>query len=81
MKGASRHMHLISVKYLTEELRQLAEAKLRLEGINTGQEDVEVGTFEEYAAMLPFELPRRSNTQRRLCLRVEAQDPDNGAPI
>ncbi|RRT51483.1 hypothetical protein B296_00045701 [Ensete ventricosum] len=34
---------------------QFAEAKLGLEGLSTGQEDVEVGTLEEYATVLPFE--------------------------
>ncbi|RWW09279.1 hypothetical protein GW17_00027236 [Ensete ventricosum] len=42
-KGASRGIHLISEKHLTKELRQtqLAEAKLRSEGLNTRQEDIE----------------------------------------
>ncbi|RWW43070.1 hypothetical protein BHE74_00051309 [Ensete ventricosum] len=44
MKGALRHMHLISEKHLIEGLRpQLAEAKLGSEGLSTGQEDIEAG--------------------------------------
>ena len=35
---------------------QFAEAKLGSEGLSTGQEDAEVGTLEEYAIVLPFEL-------------------------
>ena len=35
---------------------QLAEAKLGSEGLGTGQEDMEVGTLEEYALVLPFKL-------------------------
>ncbi|RRT73197.1 hypothetical protein B296_00012913 [Ensete ventricosum] len=35
---------------------QLAKAKLGSEGLSTEQEDIEAGTLEEYAKMLPFEL-------------------------
>ncbi|RWW08163.1 hypothetical protein GW17_00028417 [Ensete ventricosum] len=35
---------------------QLAEAKLGSKGLSTRQEDVEAGTLEEYATVLPFKL-------------------------
>ena len=38
-------------------MTQLAKAKLGSEGLGMGQEDVEVGTLEEYATVLPFKLP------------------------
>ena len=39
------------------KVTQFTEAKLGLEGLGTGQEDAEAGTLEEYATVLPFELP------------------------
>ena len=36
---------------------QFAEAKLGSKGLNTGQEDAEAGTLEEYTTVLPFKLP------------------------
>ena len=35
---------------------QFAEAKLGSEGLNTGQEDAEAGTLEEYTTVLSFKL-------------------------
>ena len=35
---------------------QFAEAKLGSKGLSTGQDDVEVGTLEEYATVLSFKL-------------------------
>ena len=39
------------------KVTQFTEAKLGSEGLSTGQEDVEAGTLEEYATVLPFKLP------------------------
>ncbi|RRT58055.1 hypothetical protein B296_00034570 [Ensete ventricosum] len=60
-KGASRHMHLIMVKHLTEELRRLnfAKAKLGSEGLDMGQRDMKMGALDDYVIMLPFEMPQR----------------------
>ncbi|RRT70671.1 hypothetical protein B296_00012348 [Ensete ventricosum] len=63
-KGASRGIHLISEKHLTKELRQtqLAEAKLRSEGLSTGQEDIEaaIGELDCFRAHIRLREPDKS---------------------
>ena len=39
------------------KVTQIPEVKLGSEGQDTGQQDAEAGTLEEYAIVLPFELP------------------------
>ena len=60
---------------------QLAEAILKSEGFNTGQEDMKVGTLEEYVVVLLFKLLQRKLCVVEIVLRVGAEDLDNGAPI
>ena len=56
---------------------QLAEAKLGLEGLGTGQEGAEAVTLEEYTIVLPIKLlGRKRCTAEIVPVGVEAQDPD-----
>lgn len=38
-------------------MTQLTEAKLGSKGLDTRQEDIMMGNFEEYALVLSFDLP------------------------
>ncbi|RWW84333.1 hypothetical protein BHE74_00007066 [Ensete ventricosum] len=75
-KGASRGIHLISEKHLTKELRQtqLAEAKLRSEGLNTRQEDIEaaIGELDCFRAHIRLREPDKSEGKAEKGSRYEA---------
>ncbi|RWW34787.1 hypothetical protein GW17_00000425 [Ensete ventricosum] len=80
-------MRSVYAPYLKEafdggtKVTQLAKAKLGAKDLGMGQEYMEAGTLEEYAAVLSFELSRRKRYTAKIVLGAEAQDPDNGAPI
>ena len=56
------HAHYLSESFDREtKTTQLMEVKLGLEGLGTGQKDVEASTLEEYVIVLPFKLSLRNN--------------------
>ncbi|RZR99698.1 hypothetical protein BHM03_00029292 [Ensete ventricosum] len=82
-KGASRHMHFISEKQLTKELR-----RLNLWRQNWSQKALAQGKRMQRWILLK-NMPqychsnyrKGSGVQRRLCWGVEVQDPDNSILI
>lgn len=52
-------MELRSTCIYLDEVIGGIEAKLVLEGLNMGQEDIKAYTLQEYITVLSFELPQR----------------------
>ncbi|RWW89726.1 hypothetical protein BHE74_00001243 [Ensete ventricosum] len=83
-KGASTYMHLIYEKHLTEKLRRLNWLRRSWDqkALAQGKRIQKWVLLKNMPLCCHSSCHVESGTQWRLCLwGIEAQDPDNGAPI